>query len=227
MGQPPCTAVTSSTSSPSASAVANHWLRGTTWALCATATPSLLPVRGLAVRTEGAAGDLGDEQGDGSTVRHGVPGSVQGDVHTVSFVGGWWLRRPVGLGVVAARAVAAPAKRAGLKGAQRGVLAAVQEFPADGGGGRRQEDAVAEEPGGDDEAGNVSAGPALAARGGHPAQQRRVVRRSGAGPGGALQQFKFGDGGKQHLRVAEELVDAAGGNGTGCWTARLRAGLPR
>ena len=40
---PPWTAVTSSTSSPSASAVPCHWLRGTTSALRATATPSFPP----------------------------------------------------------------------------------------------------------------------------------------------------------------------------------------
>ena len=62
---------------------------------------------------------------------------------------------------------------------------------------------------------------------GDPAQQRRVVRGPGTGPGGGLQQFQFGDGGDQLLGVAQQLVDAAGGHGAaGRVVAGAAVGLP-
>ena len=64
---------------------------------------------------------------------------------------------------------------------------------------------MAEEAGGDDEPGDVPAGIGI----GNPAQQRRVVRGARTGPRRGFQEFQFGDGGHQHLGVAEQLVHAA------------------
>ena len=85
--QPPCTAVTSSTSSPSASAVTYHWLRGTTSEFRATATPSFWPSAACPLGARFRPVTWLTRVVTDAPSSHRVDRAVEFDVHAVSLFG--------------------------------------------------------------------------------------------------------------------------------------------